>query len=92
MFDVLRPVFGRGTSVTPASGRKRGPKPAYSKWAALIEAVVILERTGRLKQAYAGPGKLLEELQLQVPEDLQLDDRTIEPVVSYIYDRILSSA
>lgn len=90
IFSALPSSTFRETGVREAAGRRRGPKPAHAKWAALIKAVLDLERDGKLYTTYyAGPSLLLKDIQSLIEPELLLDDRTIDPVVSYIYDRLL---
>ena len=60
------------------------------RWAALIEAILKLERDGELVTgSFDGPGALLQRLQQIVPEERQFDDRSIEPIVSYLFEHLL---
>ena len=55
-----------------------------------IEAVLKLERDGELVTgSFDGPGALLQRLQQVVPEERQFDDRSIEPVVGYLFEHLL---
>lgn len=77
--------------VAPAASKRRGPKPSM-RWAALIEAVLALERDGELVTGrFSGPGELRGAIQGRIPPDQLLEDRTIEAVVAYIYERLLFS-
>jgi hypothetical protein len=71
---------------------RRGPKPSI-RWIALVEAVLALERDGRLMVGeFDSPRELMEAIQNGIPEHRQLDERTIEAVVAHIYDHLLAGS
>lgn len=80
--------MSKEVEVSPA---RRGPKPSI-RWAALVKGVLNLEREDKLfVGGFDSPRALQEMLQNEIPENQQFDDRTIEGVVSYIYQNLLHS-
>jgi hypothetical protein len=90
VFRELGPSRNREVGMDIAVVRRRGPKSPHRKWSALIEAVLTLERDGQLVTTqYSRPSELLNDIRELIHPDLRLDDRTIDPIVSHIYAKLL---
>jgi hypothetical protein len=90
VFNEVNGDESREARSKSAMAGQRGRKTSHTKWAALIAAVVQLDREKKLNSSeFSRPKDLRDEIQVRLEDHEQFDDRHIDPVVSYIYKNLL---
>ena len=91
--DPSLPIFAPMQSRFEQKCAKRGPKTNTNKWGALIGALLELDRNDRLRVSdYERVAPLVNAVRTEVKTHLWLDDRTLEGVLGYVWERHLRPA